>query len=192
MIEAEKFLGIRLPDNLREKYQCEIVSRALNQKEMMAAVDLKPPFLRTEKMVIFGNKFEESKSIGIGRIYLEDTDGHYNKTIYLALAGRLMPSTALIHLGAFFPNTNPQAFEGKSIRMDSEAYNNGLLQPGKNGSTFYVETIVRKKKINLVIVDTYIMFGSAKFGLIEELKFILTKKDSILSAVEVPEVGNAI
>jgi hypothetical protein len=184
----ESSLGNMLPLELRQKYQGHSKFIALSQKEIEKIVNFHPPFLRTEKMLIFGESLVGSSSIGIGTVRQEDVEGHYNKTIYLALAGRLMPSTATIHIAYFHPNTSPQAIEGKSIRMEKNAFNGGLIQPKKEGSTFFVETVVVKKKLNLILVETRIMFGSAKFGLIENLKFMLTEKDSIYKAVTVPDV----
>ena len=184
----ESFLGRKIPVEFKEKYKERSKFVKLNVDDIQKIVDFHPPFLRTEKLVIFGDDPVGSSSIGIGVVLPSDVEGHYNKTIYLALAGRLMPSTATIHLAHFFPKTSPQAIEGKSIRMDKNAINNGLIQPRERGSTFYVETIVTKKKLNLVLVETHIMFGQAKFGLIENLKFVLTEKRSIYNTVVVPEV----
>jgi hypothetical protein len=186
---VERFLGHKLPVELREKYKKHSSFVKLNKNDITKTVDFFDPFLRTEKLVIFGDDIVGSASIGIGTVFIEDLVGHYNNTIYLAFAGRLMPSTATIHLAHFFPNTCPQAVEGKSIRMDKEAMNGGLLQPKKEGTIFYVESIVTKKKLNLVLLETNIMFGQAKFGLIENLKFVLTDKNSIYNAITIPDVA---
>ena len=183
LLQAEEFLGTRLPAFIRERNADRQDFHSLDEAAMMKLVAFEPPFLKTEKMVIFGDELIGSTSIGIGKVYPEDTKGHYNSTIYLALAGRLMPSTATIHLAYFFPETSPQAIEGKSIRIDREATNGGLLEPDREGTTFYVETRVHKKKVNLIECDTLIMFGEARFGLIEKLRFMLTKKDSIFNAI---------
>ncbi len=185
----EDFLCCRVPDLLRNRYKDRKIFCKLNFEDIQKTVNFTPPFLRTQRLIIFGETFLDSSSIGVGTVWPEDMEGHYNNTIYLAFAGRLMPSTATIHLAHFFPNSSPQAVEGQSIRLDKEALNGGLLQPGKKGSTFYVETKVTKKKLNLVFVETNIMFGQAKFGLIENLKFILTVRHSFNNSIVIPEVG---
>ena len=185
--KIEKSLQCKLPKDLAVKYENKESFVHLSSKEIEKIVEFYPPFLRTENMVIFGNEVVGSASIGVGTAFPEDMEGHYNKTIYLAFAGRLMPSTATIHLAYFFPKTAPQAIEGKSIRMDKDAFNGGLIQLKKGGTKFYVETIVIKKKINLILVETFITFGQARFGLIENLRFILTDKSSIYKAVVVPD-----
>ena len=186
--KIEEALGCKIPVELAGKYSDKGIFVHLSGSEIEKTVDFYKPFLRTEQMVIFGDDIVGSSSIGVGNVFPEDMEGHFNKTIYLAFAGRLMPSTATIHIAYFFPKTAPQAVEGKSIRMDKDAFNGGLIQPKKGGSKFYVETIVTKKKMNLVLVETHIMFGQAKFGLIENLKFILTDKDSIYQAAITKDV----
>jgi len=157
-------------------------------KSMQDLLYFSPPFLRTENMVIFGDVIVGSRSIGVGTVYPEDMAGHFNDTVYLAFAGRLMPSTATIHLAHFFPDTSPQAVEGGSIKVDRDALNGGLIRPKKSGSKFYVETTVTKKKLNLVLVETSIMFGKARFGVIQNLRFVLTEKNSIFKAITIPDV----
>lgn len=186
--KIETSLGCKLPDNLIKKYGSATIKASLNRGQIESIVDFHEPFLRTDHMLIFGDDIVGSSSIGVGRIYPEDMVGHFNTTVYLAFAGRLMPSTATIHLAYFFPETAPQAVEGESIRMAKDAFNGGLIQPKKEGTIFYVETIVKKKKLNLVLVETNIMFGKASFGLIENLRFLLTEKNSIYKAVVAPDV----
>ena len=186
--DIDFFLGCKLPKVLEEKYKDSTVIAKLNISDIEHIVEFHRPFLKTDKLIIFGDNFGNSSSIGIGYVYPEDVSGHYNNTIYLALAGKLMPSTATIHLAYFFPQSSPQAVEGNSIRMDKNAFNGGLIQPKKDGSIFFVETIIIKKKLNLILVRTNIMFGSAYFGLIEDLRFVLTEKDSIKRAVSIPDV----
>lgn len=187
-LEFEKFFGVRVPFELNEKYANVEIEAALEQKDIIKIIDFFPPFLRTDKLIIFGKDIVGSRSIGIGKVKKDDMEGHYNNTVYLAFAGRLMPSTTSIHLAYFFPNSAPQAIEGQSIRVEKNIYNNGLIIPSNEGSDFFVESIVLKKKLNLIYVETHIFFGNARFGLIEGLKFFLADKKSIYSAVTIPDV----
>jgi hypothetical protein len=184
----EKVLECKIPIELASKYRGQDKFKHLSGKNIQNLLQFSPPFLRTENMVIFGDDALGSSSIGVGTVYPEDMEGHYNDTVYLAFAGRLMPSSATIHLAHYFPNTSPQAVEGENIRMDKEALNGGLLQPKKGGSKFYVETRVTKKKMALVLVETSIMFGKSRFGMIQNLRFVLTEKDSIYKAIIIPDV----
>lgn len=189
--QAESFLGGSLPKQIRDKFANKTIIKMADQDEIIKTIDFEPPFLRTDKVVLFKDEGEDTikkSGIGIGKVYLEDTRGHYNSTIYLALAGRLMPSTASIFLALLFPGTAPQAIEGKSIRMAKNVLNKGLLKPSKKGTTFFVEVELRKKKLQLALVNTKIFFGQVEFGLIEELVFVLTNKESIWSAIDTPEV----
>ena len=186
--KIEESLQCRIPVEIANKYGERDKLTHLNIKDIQNLLHFSPPFLRTENMVIFGDNIIGSSSIGTGTVYPEDMDGHYNNTVYLAFAGRLMPSTATIHLAHFFPDTSPQAVEGEKIKMDKDAFNGGLIQPKKGGSKFYVETTVTKKKMSLVLVETVIMFGKARFGMIQNLRFVLTEKDSIFKAVTIPDV----
>ena len=188
ILKIEEFLETKLPLELRNAYSQHTNYFMLDTEAIQKVVDFSHPFLKTDKIIIFGSEINGSRSIGIGKVFPQDVLGHYNSTIYLALAGRLMPSTATIHLAYFFPETSPQAIEGVSIRMEKNAFNNGLIQPQEKGSTFYVETVVTKKKLNLVIVQTRIIFGQARFGLIENLRFVLAEKHSIYKATLIPEV----
>jgi hypothetical protein len=185
---AENFFKCKIPADLGGSLSAGGEFKALDRQAIEKIVDFQSPFLRTDKMIIFGNECVGSTSIGIGKVYPRDMEGHYNSTVYLAFAGRLMPSTSTIHLAYFYPDTAPQAVEGRSIRLDDKPFNGGLLQAAPEGTTFYVKTVVTRKKLSLVEVETEIMFGAARFGLIEGLKFVLTRKDSIFRAVVPSEV----
>jgi hypothetical protein len=186
--KVQNSLQCKLPSELVEKYKDYSSYVHLSRSQIEKLVEFHNPFLRTDNMVIFGDEIVGSASIGVGTAYPEDMEGHFNKTVYLAFAGRLMPSTSTIHLAYFFPKTAPQAVQGESIRMAKDAFNNGLIQVKKEGTVFYVETVVKKKKMNLVLVETNISFGQAKFGLIENLRFVLTDKESIYQAIVAPDV----
>jgi hypothetical protein len=189
--EAEHFLGATIPEEFAAVIAGTTVSQMVNAEGIKQAIAFGDPFLRTDRLVLFkrgDNGAIPTLSIGVGKVYREDMLGHYNTTVYLAFAGRLMPSTASIHLALVCPNTSPQAVEGKSIRMAKGAFNNGLIQPAEQGTTFYVLTEITRMKLSLVFANTRIYFGAANFGMIDTLKFVLTPRDSILNAVVPPEI----
>jgi len=117
--QREKFWGMDLPEHLAKYREGQEGDRMIEQEEMLKTIDFHPPFLRVEKMMIFDtphHSFCHSKSLGMGRITTKDTYGHYNDTIYLAMCGWLMASSASIHLAFLFPTTAPQVIEANKVR----------------------------------------------------------------------------
>ncbi|MDO8675577.1 MAG: hypothetical protein Q7K71_05635 [Candidatus Omnitrophota bacterium] len=190
--EVEDFFGKQLPFDLRDRYSNKEILLKADQKKMMTVLAFTPPFLRANKIIIFksdNSRPECTSSIVVGSISRQDTKGHYNETIYLALAGLLMPSSGTVHVAFQYPEFTPQAVEAEHVFLANGALNNGLIQPRKEGTTFYAETRIIKKKLQLVFGTTKIFFGVSAFGEITSVKFYLTNKDLIWKAVEVPEVG---
>lgn len=190
--QAQAFLGCKLPEELSKKHSSSKIYKMLDQKEIQKYIDFNPPFLKADKIIVFydeNGSLEESSSIAVGKITLKQTEGHYNSTIYLALGGFLMASLASVHIGILFPDTAPQAFEGNKVcLMPGEILNKGILKPSKSGTTFYVHTTLIKKKLKLQIADVSMYVGRIPYGMVESLKVILTEKNSIYSAIEIPEV----
>ena len=182
--EIEKFLKIKLPAQTRQSIKTETVFKKADQVQIMEAIDFTPPFLQIEKMIILGNgsEREKTKSIGTGVITQQDTDGHYNKTIYLALCGKLMGMAASVHLGLLYPHTAPQVVEvGRIIPTEKD-----IWRPSDKGSIFVVEAQVMRQKLHLVVMEVKISFGEMIMGTVNDLKLILTEKDSIFSAKDLP------
>ena len=187
--DLKKIFGKKLPPHLDMIY-ADIPCKCLDQPEMMKIIDFHPPFLRAEKIAIFEEEnsgIKNYRSLGMGLIYPADTNGHYNSTIYLAMCGWLMASTASVHLAYNFSEFAPQVVEADKVKPFKSVDGIGSLKPRPQGTTFWVETIIRKSKLKLVLVTTNISFGNFAYGTIEDLKFILTPKDSIWKAKEVQE-----
>ena len=68
--EAQDFLGIQLPGHIQEGLKDRSILKKADQNTIMNAIDFTPPFLRIEKILVFGDKnnFINSRSIGIGTI----------------------------------------------------------------------------------------------------------------------------
>jgi hypothetical protein len=187
LVELEIFFQKKIPNYCTFK-DWEFV--CLEQSEIMDIIAFHPPFLKTYKIAVSLQENEGIKnyrSIGIGKITPADTNGHYNNTIFLAMCGWLMASTASIHLAYNFPEYAPQVVEANNVKPLKSLENDGILKPRSDGTTFWVETIIRKKKLGFVLASTNIGFGKVSYGTIQELKFILAGKDSIWGAKEVEE-----
>lgn len=61
-----------------------------------------------------------------------------------------------------------------------------MWKPAPSGTAFFVDSVILKKKLQLVIMKTTIAFDNIIYGVIEELKLMLTPKESIWSAKPVP------
>ncbi|MBU0571679.1 MAG: hypothetical protein KJ995_06830 [Candidatus Omnitrophica bacterium] len=185
----EQFFETKLPDHIKNNVNDQHILSRIDKKQIMNIVDFTPPFLRIEKMIVFGNEEQiiGTRSIGMGIISQKDTDGHYNKTIYLAMCGWLMASSASIHLGVLYPKTAPQVVKADGV-MPLQLPNNkkGLWQPSFDGTAFFVETQIKNKKLQLAIAETKISFGDILYGTIEDLKLVLTPKQSILATKTLP------
>lgn len=189
-IKMEEFFGIPIPVDIKKKNTFEKIYRKLNQKQIMELIDFTPPFLRIDKMIISDVSKDSvlgSTSLGMGVITPQDTTGHYNESIFLAMCGWLMASSASIHIAALFPTKAPQVIEASGVKPLITPENSGIWKPSTNGTTFFVETTIVKKKLQLVVVRTTITFGKILFGTIELLKLILTEKSTLQLIREIPE-----
>lgn len=186
--QIEEFVGLSLPQHIKNECKDKQVAKKFSQQQMMEIIDFAPPFLRTDKMILFDgkkNSYCHSSSLGSGMITLRDTAGHYNDTIYLAMCGWLMASTASVHLAILFPTTAPQVIKADGVKPLLGFENDGIWKPSVKGAPFWVESEIIRKKMQLVVVKTKITFGNILYGTIEELRLVLTKKNSIWSAKEV-------
>ena len=183
----EKFFGFPLPEYLKKACKNTYVFEKLDQKRLMEIIDFSPPFLRADKMVVFGpdrKNILQNRSIVTGILTIEDVKGHYNDTIFLAMYGLLMASAASIYLAALFPSTAPQVVEVDHIKPSRDRV---LWRPAISGSRFFVETGIIKKKLHMVIADTRLISGEVFMGEVSRLKLILAPKDHIWKAKSLPE-----
>ncbi len=185
---VESFIGCRLPEMIKSRYINDWVHKTYNQEEICQVIDFKPPFLKIDKVITFDSyekgNFVTKKSLSVGRLYIEDVDGHFNNTIFLAKCGQLMGQAASILIGALNPGTAPQVVEVDRIQpILSDEY---LWQPRKEGSIFFVESEVRRRRLHISIVNVLVSFGDILMGKVEGLKLILTPKESIWTAKELP------
>lgn len=112
-----------------------MIYKKLDQEEIMKQIDFTPPFLRIDKMIIFDvnkNSILDSTSLAMGKITLQDTVGHYNDTIFLAMCGLLMSSSAPIHLAVLFPSTAPEVVEANGVKAEEK----GIWKPADEGTIF--------------------------------------------------------
>jgi hypothetical protein len=188
---VETFLGVSLPKHITEGLKGTSVLAELDQQQIMKIIDFSPPFLKIQKMVITtsgdSQAILQSRSLGMGLLTQADTDGHYHETIFLAVCGQLMASAASIHLAALFPKSAPQVIEANGVKPLA-VFPKGmklLLNPAKDGTLFFVESSLVRKKMQLVVATSRISFCDIQYGVIEELKLILTPASSIRSAVEI-------
>ncbi len=182
--QIEDYFGAPIPAYIKEKFRENYIFEKFDQKQIMKVIEFKPPFLKIEKMVVLGfdkQDFLTTRGVGTGILTLNDTKGHYNDTIFLAQCGWLMGSAASIYLAILYPSTAPQVVEVDCIRPSK---NRILWKPSPDGSRFFVETRVLKKKLQVVIVNVRITFGDILMGEVERLKLVLTPKDSIWGAKE--------
>lgn len=187
----ENFLGMPLPQHVKDGLKSTSILAELDQQQIMKIIDFAPPFLKIQKMVITTSRESrtilQTKSLGIGLLTQVDTAGHYNETIFLALCGQLMASAASIHLAALFPESAPQVIEANGVKPIIVSQKDiRVLKPAKEGTPFFVESNLVRKKMQLVVTTSKISFCDVQYGIIEELKLILTPKSSMHSAVEIP------
>ena len=185
--DIQDFLGTKLPDHIRENFCDQHIMHKVNQKQIMEAIDFAPPFLRIDKMLIFKGEsnFIGSRSIGTGILTQEDTEGHYNNTIFLAVCGRLMGESASAHIGLLFPNTAPQVVKVDHIKPITSS-DQTIWKPNKKGSSFLIETVIVRRKLHVIKVNSRISFGNLVFGIADNATIILTPKESIYTAKELP------
>lgn len=192
--ETEQYLDLPLPGHIKVNLKSDYLLEKMDQQQMMEVIDFTPPFLKTEKILLFGRDRRDLpnvKGLAMGFISTRDTAGHYNETIFLAMCGYLMASSASVHLAILFPSTAPQVIEANGVKplIFSDAKENQLWKPSKTGTPFFVESRILKKRMQLVVMETKVSFGPVMFGIINELKLILTPKESIWSAKEIPALG---
>jgi len=183
----EEFFGFYLPECLKRACKKTYLFEKYDQKQLTEIIDFIPPFLRVEKMVVFGpdkKNILQSRSIATGILTLEDVKGHYNDTIFLAMYGLLMASSASVYLATLFPSTAPQVVEVDRIKPSRDRV---LWKPSVGGSRFFVETCIIKKKLQLVLADTRLISGEVFMGEVSRLKLILAPKDHIWEAKKLPE-----
>ncbi len=182
----DNFLGTVTPSYIKDNSKEIYLFEKFDHEQIMKTIDFTPPFLKIEKMVVLGFDRKDIlniKGLGTGILTTNDTKGHYNDTIFLAQCGQLMGSAASIYLAILFPSTAPQVIEVDSIRPSKDKT---LWKPSLEGSRFFIETHILKKKMQVVIVNVRITFGEIFMGEVEKLKLILTPKDSIWGAKELP------
>lgn len=185
--EIQKFIGIKLPLHLREGLEGRSICIKAGKEQIEGAIDFRPPFLKIEKIIVsqLNDSVVGSCSIGCGTVTMDDMEGHYNNTIFLAFCGRLMGQSASTHLALLFPNTAPQIV--KVERIEPILTVDGTLwKPNKDGSVFFVETVALKKKLNVIKVNSRILFGDILFGIAYNATIVLTPKNSIYTAKELP------
>lgn len=182
----EDFFGTSIPNYVKENALGTYLFEKFDCDQIMKTIDFTPPFLKIEKMVVLGfdrQSIFNIRGLGIGMLTTNDTKGHYNDTIFLAQCGQLMGSAASIYLAILFPSTAPQVIEVDSIRPSRDKT---LWKPSLSGSRFFIETHILKKKMQVIIVNVRIFFGEIFMGEVERLKLILTPKDYIWGAKELP------
>lgn len=186
----ENFFGFTLPEHIKETCKDNYVFERFDQKQIMGVIDFAPPFLKIQKIIVLSTdrrSILQTKSLSMGMVTPKDTTGHYNETIFLAMCGWLMASAASVFLAMLFPTTAPQVIEANGVKplpLLEEA--KGLWKPAPSGTTFFVESTVIKKRLQLVVMKTTISFDNVLYGVIEELKLVLTSKGSIWSARPFP------
>jgi len=184
--QIENFFGTPVPNYVKENVSEIYLFEKFDRGQITKTIDFTPPFLKIEKMVVVGSDRKNIlnlKGLGTGMLTTNDTKGHYNDTIFLAQCGQLMGSAASIYLAILFPSTAPQVIEVDSIRPSKDKT---LWKPSREGSRFFIETHILKKKMQVIIVNVRITFGEIFMGEVEKLKLILTPKDSIWGAKELP------
>lgn len=185
----ESFFGSPLPVQVRNDYREMRILTELDQQGITQVIDFLPPFLKVQKIVIASDGGESrcSRSLAMGRISETETAGHYNNSIFLALCGQLMASSTSIHLAALFPKTAPHVIEANGVKpIDLSSSTVKMLKPAKQGSVFFVDSQIIRKKLRLVSATCTIYFGNLRYGVIENLKLILAPTSSLHSIAELP------
>ncbi len=154
--------------------------------QIQKIIPFKPPFLRIEKIATFNfgnNDKKYTESVGMGIVTKEDTKGHYNDSIYLAMCGKLMGQTASIHSAILFRDYLPQVVE---VNMIKPARDSKLWKPIEDGNYFFINSKIIRKKLNVVIVNVKIFFGDIFVGEVEGLKIALLSKHILDDLKELP------
>lgn len=188
----ESFFGVPLPEHVKNNCMDDWISKKLNQEEIMEFVDFEPPFLKIDKFILLDTEKNGSttqdKGLSTGIVTLKDTKGHYNDTMFLALCGWLMASTASVHLAVLAPKTVPQVIEANGVRpLLSLNHKKHVWKPAPEGTRFFIETHILKQKLKLAIVTTTVTFSNVLFGVVDELKLIIDSRESIFNAIPFPE-----
>jgi len=187
--DIQGFLKIKLPEHIKNGLKDSYVSKKLDKRQIMQLIDFTPPFLRIERMVLLGDEKNilTTRSIGMGVVSAKDTEGHYNNTIFLAMCGWLMASSASVHLASLYPDTAPQVVKADGVMpLHLPADKKELWRPSDEGTVFLVETNIIKKKMQLILTETKISFHNLLYGTIKQLKLVLTPKNSIWTAKRLP------
>ncbi len=186
----ETFFGSSFPKHLKASFEHYHFFAELDQQQIMRIIDFAPPFLKIHRMVIGAPNPSDplhSKSLSMGVVTQADTEGHYNRTIFLALCGQLMASSASIHLAHLFPNSAPQVIKANGVKPVTFSDVDGQLwQPSKKGTRFFVESEITRKKMQLVLMKTSISFEGVHYGVIDELRLVLMPASSISFSKELP------
>lgn len=187
LLSVEKFFGFTFPECIKGICKNNYVFEKFNQEQIMKVIDFTPPFLKIEKMVVLGldkNDILQKRSLATGVLTTNDTKGHYSNAIHLAQCGQLMASAASIYLAILFPSTAPQVVEVGQIRLSQDGI---LWKPSTpTGNYFFIETHIIKKKLQLVVVDAKVFFSGLVICEIDRLKLVLSPKESIWKAKELP------
>lgn len=183
--KIENFFEVSLPENLLKEYQNIYPQQFLEQQHIMRVIDFTPPFLKIEKIVVFGdiNDVEESISLGMGVVDEANISGYYHGEISLGTSGWFMAHSASIHLAALYPDTAPQVVKADGVEnlvlsLDRKESTN--LWKGK--IRFWVVSRIKKKKMKLFFVETKLFLKDVLYGKVEELRMVLTPRKSIWAA----------
>ena len=182
-----EFFGVPIPEHINRDCKNNYVFKKFDQKQIMRVIDFAPPFLKIQKIVILnadGGSNLQTKGLAMGIVTTKDTAGHYNDTVFLAMCGALMASTASIHLAVLFPSTAPEVIEANGVRPEEK----GIWKPSDRGTVFWVETTIIKKKLRLASVRTRISFDKVPYGVVDELKLFLVPKELIWQAKQLPSI----
>ena len=184
--QVEEFFQTSLPAHIRKTLGNKPIVKMADQQEIMRAIDFTPPFLRIEKMALI--EMQEtgclSYGLGMGKLYPEDTERNYSKPIELVMSGWLMASCSSIHMAFLYSQMAPQVVKADGVVLMGDIHS--LNIPTDRKARFFVETIVIRKKMRLIIAETRIWFRDYLYSIIRELKIFLTEKDSIWHAKTVP------
>ena len=184
--QFEDFFPAPAPDFLKDDFQKNYLFERFNQKQIMKIIDFQPPFLRIDRVAVLGSDRQDMlqiRGIAAGTLTLDDTAGHYNNTLFLAMYGLLVASAAQIYLAMLFPATAPQVIKLDWIKPSRDRI---LWKPDVKGSRFFIETQIVNKKLQMLVANTRMFSDQYFMGEIKGLKLILTAKDSIQQAKILP------
>lgn len=185
--QIKNFFGTAVPNLLMDDSRKNYLFETFDQKQIMGVIDFTPPFLKIEKIAVLGldrDDILQIRGLASGVLTLEDTKGHYNDTIFLAKCGWLMASAASIYLAILFSSTAPQVIQADGVRPIEKQ----IWKPADQGTSFWVEVNIIKKKMQLVITSTRILFDEILYGAVDKLKLVLATKESIWEAKQLPAV----